>query len=52
MRPSDFVPWEGELLLGFPTGTDGPSPPPGPTDPRVPADTPGWDGWVDLGGEG
>jgi hypothetical protein len=53
MRPMDFLPWEGELLLGIPTGTDGPVPPNGPADPCAPADTLGWDGaWIDLGGEG
>jgi hypothetical protein len=47
MRPSDFVPWEGELLLGFPSGTDAPPALSAPHDPRAPADTLGWDGpWI------
>ncbi|HKB37549.1 MAG TPA: hypothetical protein VKD72_13965 [Gemmataceae bacterium] len=53
MRPNDFVPWEGELLMGFPTGPDGPAPPPKPAEPRAPSDLGGWDSpWIDLGGEG
>jgi hypothetical protein len=52
MRPSDFVPWEGELLLGYPGGIDGPPPPPLPAEPRAPTEAPWECPWLDLGGEG
>lgn len=59
VRPSEFVPWEGELLQGSYTWPDCPPTPQGlPSLPacrsaREPSDTPGWDGhWIDLGGEG
>jgi hypothetical protein len=49
MRTTEFIPWEGELLMNHPPGPDTTAPPP---DPGSLGEVPGWDNlWIDTGGE-